>query len=129
MIHNCDEIMTRVLHFEIVTDDPVSTIKFYEKVFGWVITKWTHGEYWNIRTGDPKEPGIDGGMICRSDSEGVTVNSIYVDDIDKYLERIAKNGGEVTHPKRPITGVGWLAYFKDTEGTLWGLMQEDSLAK
>ena len=61
--------MTRVVHFEIVADNPERLVKFYEKAFGWTITKWSHGEYWNIRTGDPKEPGIDGGIIRRRDSE------------------------------------------------------------
>ena len=117
--------MTRVLHFEIVTDDSERTIEFYETVFGWTITKWAHGEYWNVQTGDPKEPGIDGGIIRRRDQESVTVNSIYVDDLDKHLDLVKANGGEIVSPKRAITHVGWLAYFKDTEGTLWALMQED----
>ena len=125
MILNCGVNMTRVLHFEIVTDNPERTIEFYEKVFGWAITKWPHGEYWNIRTGDPSEPGIDGGINRRRDPESVTVNSIYVDDIDKHIELVKTNGGEIVEDKRSITGVGWLAYFKDTEGTLWGMMQED----
>ena len=119
MILNSGVNMTRVLHFEIVSDDPERTIEFYEKVFGWTITKWPHGEYWNIRTGDPSEPGIDGGINKRGNRESVTVNSIYVDDIDKHIELVKTNGGEIVEGKRPITNVGWLAYFKDTEGTLW----------
>ncbi len=120
--------MVRVLHFEIVTDDPKRTIEFYEKVFGWTIKKWPHGDYWNIRTGDPNEPGIDGGIIRRSDRDTGTINSIYVDDLDKHIELVNENGGEIVESKRPITGVGWLAYFKDTEGTLWAMMQEDMSA-
>jgi uncharacterized protein len=32
-------------------------------------------------------------------------------------------------PKMPIPGVGWLAYFKDTEGNIVGVMQPDANAK
>jgi hypothetical protein len=29
----------------------------------------------------------------------------------------------------PIPGVGWLAYFEDTEGHIFGVMQADTTAK
>jgi hypothetical protein len=29
----------------------------------------------------------------------------------------------------PIPGVGWLAYAKDTEGNIFGMMQRDPAAK
>jgi uncharacterized protein len=32
-------------------------------------------------------------------------------------------------PKMPIPGVGWVAYFKDTEGHIFGAMQADATAK
>jgi hypothetical protein len=31
--------------------------------------------------------------------------------------------------KMPIPGVGWLAYVKDTEGNLFGMMQNDPNAR
>ena len=39
--------------------------------------------------------------------------------------KIAKNG---VIPKRPIFGVGWHAYVRDTEGNLVGVMQADTNA-
>jgi uncharacterized protein len=38
-------------------------------------------------------------------------------------------GGQFVLPKMPVPGVGWLAYFKDTEGHIFGVMQADSAAK
>lgn len=29
-------------------------------------------------------------------------------------------------PKMPIPGMGWLAYYKDTEGNIFSMMQSDS---
>ena len=36
---------------------------------------------------------------------------------------------EIALPRMPIPTVGWLAYAKDTEGNLFGMMQMDANAK
>ena len=43
--------------------------------------------------------------------------------------RIANEGATVAVPKMPVPGVGWLAYIKDTEGNIFGMMQNDPQAK
>ena len=48
--------------------------------------------------------------------------------MDEYLKKAQSNGGSVAVPKMPIPGVGWLAYCKDTEGNIFGLMQADPKA-
>lgn len=54
--------MPRVQHFEISANDPEKVASFYEKVFGWKVTKWEGPvEYWLVETGETEEPGIDGG--------------------------------------------------------------------
>lgn len=122
--------MGRVVHFEIVADDAERISKFYEKVFDWNVQKWQGPiDYWFLMTGDEKVPGIDGAFGMRQSVEDVTVNTIDVDDIDNYVKRVEKNGGEIVRPKQAIPGVGYLAYFKDTEGNLWAMMQSDSEAK
>ena len=119
--------MTRVVHFEIVADDADRITRFYEKVFDWKVQKWEGPmEYWFLMTGDEKDPGIDGAFGMRQSPEDVTVNTIDVDDIDKYVKLVEENGGEIVRPKQVIPGVGYLAYFKDTEGNLWGMMQSDT---
>ncbi|MFW9786504.1 MAG: VOC family protein [Candidatus Thorarchaeota archaeon] len=122
--------MPRVVHFEIVADDAERTIKFYENTFGWKIEKWDGPmDYWLIMTGDPETPGIDGGLGLRQSDEDTTVNTIDVESIDETVKKIEKNGGEIVRPKGAVPGVGWLIYFKDTEGNLWGAMQSDTSAK
>lgn len=39
--------------------------------------------------------------------------TIHVDSLDKALAQVTENGGRITHPKRPITGTGYLAYCED----------------
>ncbi len=120
----------RIVHFELNVKDVEKTKKFYEKVFNWKIEKWEGPmEYWLIMTGDEKEPGIDGGMGKVEDEAPNVVNTIDVNEIDNIIDKIEKNGGMIVNPKHAVPGVGWMAYFKDTEGLITGIMQRDPDAK
>lgn len=127
--------MPRVVHFEIHADDPDRAMKFYNSSLGWEFTKWEGPfEYWLITTGPKEEMGIDGGLLRRMtpiDGEAVIayVCTIGVEDLDTTISKVEKNGGTVAIPKDAIPGVGWLAYFKDTEGNIFGAMQPDMSAK
>lgn len=123
--------MSRVVHFEITAKDPKRCEKFYQDAFGWKMQKWAGPmEYWLVMTGDEKIPGIDGGMGRREEEAGQLVtNTIDVVNLDDAVNRVKKAGGTIVRPRSAVHGVGWLAYFKDTEGTLWGMMQSDESAK
>jgi len=122
--------MPRVVHFEIDAKKPERAIGFYKKVFGWKIEKWEGPmDYWLIMTGKEKEPGIDGGLSKRTEAEPSTVNTIDVPSVDQYVKRIESNGGKIIRPKMAVPGVGWMAYFKDTEGNVWGIMETDETAR
>jgi len=45
--------------------------------------------------------------------------------VDDAVKKAWSGGGTIALPKMPIPGVGWLAYCKDTEGNIFGLMQAD----
>ena len=121
--------MPRLVHFEMNVKDVHKTIAFYESVFGWKFQKWDGPmDYWLIMTGDEKEPGIDGGLGYEEEGFPKVVNTIDVDDIDDVIKKIESKGGEVVRPKHAVPGVGWLAYFKDSEGVMLGIMQNDPKA-
>lgn len=118
--------MSRVVHFEIPADDPERAIKFYEKVFDWEFEKWEGPiEYWLIMTGEEDKPGIDGGLARREDPTTGVENTIDVKDLDASLANVKAHGGEVIRPRMAVPGVGWMAYIKDTEGNVFGLMESD----
>jgi len=121
--------MPRPTHFEIPAEDPARAIAFYETVFGWKFTPWGDPSmpYWLVSTGTG--PGIDGGLMPQRKPGQPCVNSLTVDDLDAILTSVAAHGGVCVAPKMPIPGVGWLAYCKDTEGHLFGIMQNDPAAK
>jgi len=121
--------MNRPIHFEIPTENPERAINFYRTVFGWKFQKWDGPiEYWLITTGEGA-PGIDGGLMPRRDPAQPCVNTIDVPDLDAATQTIEQAGGICIVPKMPVPGVGWLAYFKDTEGHIFGAMQADPAAK
>ena len=125
--------MSRVVHFEVHAADPARAIKFYEATLDWKFSQWGDQEYWMIITGPDDQPGINGGLVARQgaiDGQAVTAYVCTVDSpaIDATSAAILANGGSVALPKMPVPGVGWLAYFKDTEGNIFGVMQNDPTA-
>ncbi len=121
--------MARVVHFEIPADDTGRCENFYQAVFGWKFHRWEGPmDYWMVSTGTEAR-GIDGGMMKRMAPGTTTVNTIEVQSIDETLERIRRSGGQVTVPKGPIPGVGWIAYCSDTESNVFGVLQPDENAK
>ena len=120
--------MPRVIHFEITADNPQRAVDFYTKTFGWTAEKWPGPmDYWLLTTGAKDTPGIDGGVVQRTGMAG-HVNTIEVDSVDEFSSTIIKNGGSVAVPMHAIPGVGYLAYFLDTEGSVFGVMQMDEKA-
>lgn len=122
--------MPRVAYFDVAADDPERALKFYKQVFGWEITRWDGPwEYWRIKTGDPAQPGIDGGLARRDQPGQFITPFVEVASVDDFLARIAAAGGRVIQPKTAIPGVGYMAACKDTEGNSFGLIQADAAAR
>lgn len=121
--------MSRVVHFELPADDPERAIAFYENALGWKFVKWEGPmEYWLVMTGPEGQSGIDGGLSRREESAAGVVNVLDVEDVDAAVANIVAAGGTVERPRMAVPGVGWLAYCRDTEGNLFGLMAEDPSA-
>lgn len=127
--------MGRVTHFEIHADDAARAARFYADVFGWAVQKWPGPmDYWLVTTGPNDKPGINGGIVRRKgpingDAVIAFVCTVDVDDIDATIKRIEAHRVPVALAKQAIPGVGWQAYFKDTEGNIFGVHQNDPGAK
>jgi len=57
------------------------------------------------------------------------VRTIDVPNLDEYLAEGEKLKASICVPKMAIPGVGWLAYMKDTEGNIFGMIQPDENPK
>ena len=81
------------------------------------------------------KPGADGGLIPRrggtpEDAQPVMrfVMTVEVADCDGYLERTLAEGGSVALPAEDMAGIGRLAYIKDPDGNVLGLLQSETPA-
>jgi uncharacterized protein len=120
----------RVVHFEIHCADLDRAEAFYRDVLGWEIQRWEGGpvDYRLVTTGPGGEPGIDGALLERRgeiDGQAVIayVCTVQVDDLAETERRVGEAGGAVALPRNEIPGVGHVAYFKDTEGNIFGALQ------
>jgi uncharacterized protein len=123
--------MPKVIHFEIPATDTKRAVAFYEKAFGWKISRFGQEEmdYWLVIAGEDAEPGINGAIAKKDEVHPTTVNTLSVASFEEAAKKIRAAGGEVLGPKMAVQGVGYMSYCKDTEGNLFGIMQMDPNAK
>jgi predicted enzyme related to lactoylglutathione lyase len=115
--------MARIVHFEIPTDNPEKSLEFYKNTFGWNCQQWGEHDYWLAETGKEDQPGINGAIMKRKENMQTVVNTIHIDDIEKTIAEIGSNGGEVVTPVMDIPNIGKVAYFKDPDGNMLGVIQ------
>ena len=92
--------MARVVHFEIPADDPDCV----------------------------DEPGIDGGLMKREHSGQGVCNTVGVDSVEEYVNKMTEAGGTIVVPKSPIPGVGYVAYGQDLDGNVFGIFEQNDSA-
>ncbi|HEY4510446.1 MAG TPA: VOC family protein [Candidatus Paceibacterota bacterium] len=122
--------MDKVVHFEIPADDLPRAKEFYTKTFGWQAQEMPEMNYVLMRTVEiderqmPKEAGaINGGMFKRNDMIPSPTFSISVGNIDEAMEKVKSSGGTILKEKTPVGTMGFISYFKDTEGNVLSLWQ------
>lgn len=128
--------MSRITHFEIHASQPQALIDYYTALLGWTFSKYGSADYWLIETGPSDEPGINGGLMPRRGDPPLPMQAVnafvctaQIASLDETLSKNAALGGSVALPKMPIPGLGWLAYIKDPDGNIMGLMQPDEKAR
>jgi hypothetical protein len=125
--------MNKVTHFEFPWDDKDRAKAFYQDVFGWKPFEREQFGYTSWQTGpidekmQPTEVGfINGGSSKRDPQMPYPMFYVDTEDIDATLEKIVAQGGVVVRGKTPLGengAMGFLAWFKDSEGNILGLSQ------
>ncbi len=135
--------MNRVVHFEIHADNPDRVQEFYESVFGWTFQKMgeDYGGYRVVMTGPGPDEiaggkvtmenvGINGGLMKRNakkppegNSPMSFVNIIGVKDIDATIAKLMEAGATEHMAKMEVPHVGYVAYYADPDGNLFGIIQ------
>ena len=128
--------MAGVVHFEIPTEDNERANTFYQSAFNWNLAPMQEMDYTiaittpsDEQTGMPSAPGaINGALFPRTDNLRTPILIIDVEDVDAALSQVESAGGSVVQAKDAVPGMGYYAYFKDTEGNSLGLWRTDSSA-
>ena len=112
-----------VAFFEITSPDHTRAQKFYAELFGWqVAAEPAMGGYGLVDTG-AGEGAVGGGIGPGEgpDDRGVKIY-MRVDDLDAYLDRAEKLGGQRLVPPTDLPGdYGRFAIFTDPDGNQVGL--------
>jgi predicted enzyme related to lactoylglutathione lyase len=113
----------KLVHVEIKAADIDRAESFWSEVFGWEISDsgMPEMDYRLFRTGEDQGGGLYAGEAGSLDVYFDT------DDIDATIAKVRSGGGE-SSDKQAISGIGWSAHCKDTEGNAFSLFQADESA-
>jgi predicted enzyme related to lactoylglutathione lyase len=113
-----------VRHFALNADDVGRARAFHEQAFGWTFSPWGPPGFYQTRSAGPS---LMGALQQRRAIGGHVMPEVEltfgVDDVEDMVGRIAGAGGEVIMAPFHIETVGRLAFFKDPEGNIAGVMQ------
>jgi predicted enzyme related to lactoylglutathione lyase len=125
-----------VVHFEIHAADPPRLIDFYTGLFGWTFTRFGEMSYWAIDTGEGAigmtgpGNGINGGLTQRlgpapaldAPVSGAAIVVGIDGSIDELYRRGLELGGTEALPPDDMPSIGRIAYLRDPEGNIFGLI-------
>ena len=107
-----------VTWFEVASSEPNELFAFYSKVFGWKVQE-VEGGYGVVETDSGS--GIAGG-IGKADGPNQVTFYIEVDDPQRFMKAVEKNGGKTVVPVTETPMVTF-AQFADPQGNIVGLVK------
>jgi predicted enzyme related to lactoylglutathione lyase len=117
-----------VVHFEVVGKDGKKLQSYYSELFGWEIDASNPMEYGMItREGNTGREGvgIGGGIGQGPDGyDGHVTFYVAVPDVEQALQKAESLGGRRVMGPETIMDMVTLGHFKDPEGNLVGVVQE-----
>jgi len=113
-----------VRHFALNADDVGRARAFFETAFGWTFNPWGPPGFYQTRSAGPS---LMGALQQRRAIGGQVMPEVEltfaVDDVEDTVRRIEAAGGAAIMAPFHIETVGRLAFFRDTEGNIAGVMQ------
>ena len=123
----------KVIHFEIHASS-ASAHRLPTPLTLWLkFQQWERSEYWQVETGPSDQTGINGehksrgGSAAPLDSPGCQRIHLHgqVSSLDESFSKALSLGAHRSVAKCQFLIVGWLAYVKDPDANILGLMQPD----
>ena len=114
--------MPGFVHIDIGADDPERAARFYNRVFGWTVTRLEGPvPYWLVTPPDGSGPGA--GIAQREQDWQRAIPTIGVASADATADAVLREGGEIVVPRTDIPGVGALITFRDSEGNVMSALE------
>ena len=110
----------QLVHFELPARDAGRALSFWKSLFGWKFRDWSGPVEYHMLVGN--EPG--GAIYPSEEAPSGPIVYFGTSNIDASIARARELGGSA-EDRQPITGVGWFARCKDTEGNSFSLFQAD----
>ena len=108
-----------VVHFEIGCKDSPKTQQFYKQLFDWKIEQFGPAAMIDTNAGGQ---GIMGHITALGHEPHKYVTFyVQVEDVQAYLDKVAKLGGKMVIPPTEVPGMGHFAWFTDLDGNVIGL--------
>lgn len=111
-----------VKQFQILSNAPDETARFYSTLFGWTVNADNPLGYREISTGSAN--GIQGG-IWPAPPQAPTFVQLFmaVDDVRSSVQRAEEMGARLIIPPTSLPDGGELAVMHDPQGMSFGLMK------
>ena len=127
--------MNPVVHFEMPYKDAKRVSKFYKSTFGWGMQYLPKmGSYVLATTSSidkkgvhKKKGAINGGFYPKGGYGNTPHLVVSVDNLEKHMEIVKKEGGKITGKPMDIPGIGKFVMLKDTEDNRVGMLQPSSM--
>jgi len=115
--------------FDLVTDDPAASRRFYGAVFGWQF-RTVDGAPASYAVIENDGRNI-GGMFRHAPPPGATSTArwlalISVNHPHRTAQNVEQHGGKVIVPVATIAGRGTHALFRDPQGAVFGVLKSDT---
>ena len=125
-----------VVHFEIHATEPQRLMDYYSELLGWTFTRFGDMPYWAIDTGEgairmgTAGTGINGGLTQRmgpppavdAPISGANIVVGIDGNVDDLYHRGLVLGGSEALPPDDMPSIGRVAYLRDPEGNVFGLI-------
>lgn len=125
-----------VVHFEIHATEPQRLMDYYSELLGWTFTRFGDMPYWAIDTGEgairmgAAGTGINGGLTQRMGPQpaadapisGANIVVGIDGDVDDLYRRGLDLGGSEALPPDDMPSIGRVAYLRDPDGNVFGLI-------
>jgi predicted enzyme related to lactoylglutathione lyase len=111
-----------VIRWQIVSPEPEKSAKFYQRLFGWELSKANAMGYRELGTGaTPKSP-VDGGVWPAPQGQSSFVQLfIKVEDVEGCIQKATELGASVIVPKSVLPDGDTMAVLLDPTGLSFGI--------